>query len=79
MTNIIFYTQPDCPPCEITKAFLKEYGFSFELKDIKADSIARNELINVHKSYSTPTLVIGEHVITGFNLEKLKKVLQIKD
>ncbi|WP_080846756.1 glutaredoxin family protein [Cytobacillus gottheilii] len=79
MTSIIFYTQPDCPPCEITKTFLKEYGFSYELKDIKADPKARKELIEVYQSYSTPTLVIGEEIITGFNLERLKEVLKIEN
>lgn len=79
MTSIIFYTQPDCPPCEITKTFLKEYGFSFELKDIKSDSRARKELMEVYQSYSTPTLVIGEEVITGFNLERLMEVLKIEE
>ena len=35
LTKITIYTQPDCPPCEIAKLFLKEYGFDFEVKDIK--------------------------------------------
>lgn len=78
LTNIIVYTQPDCPPCEIAKRFLTEYGFNFELKDIKKDSKARNELIDKYNSYSTPTFVINdETVITGFDLEQLKQVLNI--
>lgn len=73
------YTQPECPPCEITKAFLKEYGFSFQQKDIKKDAQAMKELTQKYQSYSTPTIVIEDHVISGFNLEELKKVLEIKD
>lgn len=79
MKNITVYTQPDCPPCEITKRFLTEYGFSFEVKNIKTDQKARMELIETYQSYSTPTIVIGEQVITGFDLEKLKIELNIKD
>ena len=79
MKNIIVYTQPDCPPCEITKRFLTEYGFSFEVKNIKTDQKARMELIETYQSYSTPTIVIGEKVITGFDIEKLKSELNIQD
>ncbi|TKC18486.1 glutaredoxin family protein [Robertmurraya kyonggiensis] len=80
MTTITIYTQPDCPPCEIAKLFLKEYGFTYELKDIKQDGHARNELINKYNSFSTPTFVINkETVVTGFDIEKLKEILQIED
>ncbi|WP_066289679.1 glutaredoxin family protein [Bacillus sp. FJAT-29937] len=79
MKEITIYTQPDCPPCEITKRFLSEYGFSYTAKDIKKDQNARNDLINKYQSFSTPTIVIGEEVITGFDLERLKDVLDIKE
>lgn len=78
MNEIIVYTQPDCPPCEITKSFLQEYGFTFTIRDIKKDNKARLELIDKYQSYSTPTIVIGDTIITGFDLEKLKNVLNIK-
>jgi len=78
MTKITIYTQPDCPPCEITKMFLTEYGLSYETKNIKTDKKARMELVQKYQSYSTPTIVIGDTVITGFNLERLKKELQIE-
>jgi glutaredoxin-like YruB-family protein len=78
LTKIIIYTQPDCPPCEIAKLFLAEYGFSYELKDIKKDSKARNDLTKKYNSFSTPTFVINdETVITGFEIDKLKEVLKI--
>lgn len=79
VNEIVIYTQPDCPPCEITKKFLTEFGFTYTTKDIKKDQKARNELIKKYQSYSTPTIVIGEEVISGFNLEKLKEVLNITE
>ncbi|MFO1445723.1 glutaredoxin family protein [Bacillus sp. Bva_UNVM-123] len=79
MEKIIVYSQPDCPPCEIVKMFLTNYGFSFEVKDIKTNQKAKMELIQKYESYSTPTIVIGETVITGFNLEKLKEALNIAE
>ncbi|KAB2337334.1 glutaredoxin family protein [Cytobacillus depressus] len=79
MNNITIYSQPDCPPCEIAKKFLTEFGFSFQIKDVKKDAIARNEMINKYQSFSTPTIVIGEEVITGFDLGRLKEVLKITE
>lgn len=72
------YSQPDCPPCEITKKFLNEFGFSFTEKNIKGDKKAREELINKYQSYSTPTIIIDNQVIRGFNLEELKQALNIE-
>ncbi|GLB60392.1 glutaredoxin family protein [Cytobacillus sp. NCCP-133] len=79
MKEIILYTQPDCPPCEIIKKFLNEYGYSFTIKDIKKDTGAHKELTEQYNSFSTPTIIIGNTVIRGFDLEKLKSVLQIKE
>lgn len=79
MSDIILFSQPDCPPCEITKKFLKEYGLSFIEKNIKVDQKARNDLINKYQSYSTPTIVIGDQVIRGFDANELMKVLNIKE
>ncbi|AGK52895.1 glutaredoxin family protein [Bacillus sp. 1NLA3E] len=79
MSKIILYSQPDCPPCEVTKKFLKEYGFLYTEKNIKVDKQARNELINKYESYSTPTVVIEDHVIRGFDLKELKDLLNIKE
>lgn len=79
MPHITIYTQPECPPCEITKLFLTEHGFAFELKDIKKDHNARNELVKKYNSYTTPTIVVdNETVITGFDLERLGLSLGIK-
>lgn len=76
--KITVYTQPDCPPCEITKKFLTEYGFTFELKDIQKNPSAKKELINKYQSFSTPTIVIDDTIIRGFEIDELKKTLNIE-
>ena len=79
MNSIIVYTQNDCPPCKIIKMFLSEFGFSFTEKNINEDEQSKRELTEIYNSFSTPTIVIGEEVITGFNLERLKEVLNIRE
>lgn len=76
--KITLYTQPDCPPCEITKKFLTEYGFTFVLKDIQKTPSAKKELINKYQSFSTPTIVIDDTIIRGFEIDELKKTLNIE-
>jgi glutaredoxin-like YruB-family protein len=75
LKEIVLYTQPDCPPCEITKMFLNEKGYIYTIKDIKKDAAAHKELTRQYKSFSTPTIVIGDTVIRGFDLERLQSVL----
>ena len=80
MHQITLYTQPDCPPCEYSKLFLRENGFNFEIKDIQKDPTAKRELIKKYQAFSTPTFVIDNNVVIyGFDLEKLKAALEMKD
>ncbi|GAE47677.1 hypothetical protein JCM21738_4684 [Mesobacillus boroniphilus JCM 21738] len=53
--------------------FLNEFGFSYTEKNIIDDENSMKELTEIYNSFSTPTIVIGEEVITGFDLERLKK------
>lgn len=76
MSKIIVYTQEDCPPCKIVKMFLNDQKVSFIEKNITKDSTARDELIHSYNAYSTPTVVVGEEVIIGFELEKLEKAIK---
>ncbi|WP_270577255.1 glutaredoxin family protein [Caldibacillus thermoamylovorans] len=75
MKPIILYSQPDCPPCEITKKYLQEKGIPYIEKNVKEDQHAKNELIKKFKSYSTPTVVIGEKVFSGFRINEIEAEL----
>lgn len=75
MTKVTVYTQNDCPPCKVVKMFLNDQKIAFTEKNITTDESARNDLIQTYQAYSTPTVVIGEDVIVGFDLEKLEHAL----
>ncbi|MEG9296470.1 glutaredoxin family protein [Mangrovibacillus sp. Mu-81] len=75
MKVVTVYTQPECPPCEVVKLFLKEYKINYIERNIKEDNGARKHLIEELKSYSTPTITVDDKVISGFNLEALKEAL----
>ncbi|MDQ0229534.1 glutaredoxin family protein [Metabacillus malikii] len=75
--KVIVYTQPSCPPCKIVKQFLDHHNVEYIEKDISVDNNARNTLINELSSTSTPTITVDEHVITGFDLQRLENLLGI--
>ena len=75
MEPILFFTQPGCPPCAYAKNYFDEHQIPYTLLDIKKDAKARNALMNKYDSYSTPTFVINDEVIIGFDQERITKAL----
>ena len=73
--EVVLFTQPDCPPCHTVKLFLAERGVAFVERDITTDPDAIRDLTEKYCSHSTPTLVIGEEVMIGFNPERLDAIL----
>ncbi len=45
------------------------------MRDISTNPEAMRELVEVHKSRGTPTLIIGGKVLTGFEKEKVDAAL----
>jgi len=72
--KVVIFTQPDCPPCFVLKAFLEGMGVDYEERDVTRDQAAVEEL-HRYGSHSTPTVVIGEQVLVGFNPTQLDKIL----
>jgi glutaredoxin len=70
--RIIMYSQPGWPPCYHAKAWLTEQEIPFEVRDIRQNTDYIDELINLGASM-TPTFVIAEQVLIGFQPDELKK------
>jgi glutaredoxin-like YruB-family protein len=73
--KLTLFTRPDCPPCDWLKAWLRERNLEFEEHDVSADAVAVFTLVRKHQSQSTPTLVIGDKVLIGFDPEKIEAAL----
>ena len=58
------------------EAFLAERGVNFIVKDVSADQAAVFELVRKYNSRSTPTVVIGDEVLIGFDPEQLTAALE---
>jgi glutaredoxin len=74
MKRVLLYSQPGCPPCYAAKLFLQVHEVPFEYKDVQADPVALRELMELN-SRSTPTIVVGDEVIIGFDPDRLETLL----
>lgn len=75
MRNVIVYTQPSCPPCQVVKKFLNHHDITYTEKDISADKAARKFLVEDIQSTSTPTVTVDDQIVIGFDLKKLEELL----
>jgi glutaredoxin len=57
------------------KAYLAERGVKYEEKDVTSDERAVFELVRTYNSRSTPTTVIGDEVVIGFDAERIDQLL----
>ena len=73
--KVIVFTQQDCPPCVWVKNFLLQRGVEFEERCIDSGISVARELTHTYKSQSTPTVVIGDHVLIGYDPERLGQLL----
>jgi len=72
--RVILYSQPGCPPCFAAKHFFTSREIPFEYKDVAADPQALQELVALN-SRSTPTIVVDNEVMIGFDLDRLEQLL----
>ena len=75
MPQIILFTQPGCFSCELLRVYLEAREVAFEERDISTDLEARRVMTEKYDSNETPTLIIDEEVITGFDPALLDQLL----
>jgi glutaredoxin 3 len=73
--KIIVFTQPDSLPCEAVKRFLKDRKAQFAERNVVHDEAALRELAEKYDSHSTPTVVIDEEIVIGFDPDRLDQLL----
>jgi glutaredoxin len=56
-------------------AYLSGRGIAFEEKDVSNDQKAVFELVRTYNSRTTPTTVIGDEVVIGYDTERIDQLL----
>ena len=72
----IIYTQPGCLACHRGTKFLAQKGVEFEVKNVREDLDAMQEMVRVG-SQATPTTVIDGEAIIGFDPKRISASLTI--
>jgi glutaredoxin len=73
--QIVLYTQPGCLSCELLRVYLEAREIAYEERDISTSPEARRAMLETYGSNETPTMVLGEEVITGFDPALLDQLL----
>ncbi|HDD7158457.1 glutaredoxin [Staphylococcus aureus] len=67
MSEIIVYTQNDCPPCTFVKNYLTEHQIVFEERNINNQQY-RNEMIDFD-AFSTPFILLNGNPMYHVDLD----------
>jgi glutaredoxin len=59
----------------MVQTYLSERGIDYEDRDVSRDPAAVQDLVYKYGSRSTPTLVIGDEVMIGFDPQRLDQLL----
>lgn len=61
------------------KDFLKEHNIEFEEIDVSENQDAANEMVKKSGQMGVPVTEIDDEIIVGFDKERLKELLDIKE
>ena len=75
MTKV--YSTPTCVYCKTLKGYLKKNGVEFEDIDISKDEQQLQKMIKDSGQMGVPVIDIDGEVITGFDKERVDKLLNI--
>lgn len=75
MPRVVLYIQPGCLSCELMRIYLEAREIAFEERDISADPEARRQMTENYDSNETPTLVIQDEAVVGFDPALLDQLL----
>ena len=76
-SNIIIYTQDDCPPCTFVKNFLSEHDIDYTEKNIK-NAQYRNEMLN-YDAFATPFILLKGEPMYSVDMDKINSTLNIEN
>ncbi|BBD90441.1 glutaredoxin family protein [Staphylococcus caprae] len=76
-SNIIIYTQDECPPCTFVKNYLSEHDIEYTEKNIK-NAQYRNEMIN-YDAFATPFILLKGEPMYSVDMDKINSTLNIEN
>ncbi len=72
--KVKIYTTPACTYCHVAMIYFGEHGVEFEQIDVRHDKDARAFMLEHYGSMGVPVIVLGEHYMVGWSIEKFEKL-----
>ena len=72
--DVLVYTTPTCPYCNMVKEYLSQKGISYKEYDVSLDQNAASELVNRTGQMTVPVTIINGQTIVGFDRAQLERV-----
>lgn len=73
--EVVVYTTPSCPWCEMTKRYLRARGIPFTEIDVSSDYNAAMEMIRKSGQTGVPVVEIDGEIVVGFDRERIDELL----
>jgi thioredoxin reductase (NADPH) len=67
MPEIVMYTKPSCPYCDMAKRLLASKGQSWQEIDVEADPAQLDEMVRRASRRTVPQIFIGDRHVGGFD------------
>lgn len=77
MKDVIIYSTPACHFCHMAKDFFKEKGIKYTEYNVLTDLEKRQEMIEKSGQLGVPVILIGDHVMIGFDQAEVSSLLGI--
>jgi len=73
--EVIVYTTPTCPWCEMVKRYLQARGIPYTEIDVSADYNAAMEMVRKSGQTGVPVVEIDGEIVVGFDRERIDQLL----
>ena len=77
--KVTLYTKSGDPYSEMLKNLLKYYNIDHEIIEISRNQEKLEKLKEISGQYNTPVLKVDDKIFVGFDREKIKEILDIKN
>ncbi len=77
--KVTIYSTPTCHYCGLAKDFFNEHGVKYDSFDVQSDLVKRKEMIQKSGQMGVPVIYVDNQLVLGFDEDKLRELLDIKE
>jgi len=76
--EVIVYTTPTCPWCQVVKRYLEERNIPYREADVSTDMEAAMEMIRKSGQQGVPVVEIDGEIVVGVDRERIDALLGLR-